>query len=167
MIDVEVVEDDEDHGPPELQRAALIVRTLGGRDHAAAHVQPAPLRRPTRVHRVAAGPPRRVGRLRRGRDVRTGGGPGGPAAVGGRTPPGRAGGGCAWPRALRRHVRQQPAPHRADGGAAGRPHRDDPGRRRRPARGLPGRVGGRAAAPEGGGPTTRPRAGHSPSSAGT
>ena len=101
VIDAEVVEDDDDHGPPELSRAPLIVPTLGGRDDAP-QLQPAALRRPARLDRAVAGPPRRVGRLPRGRVLRARRGPGRPAALRGGPAPGRAGGAAPGPGALRR-----------------------------------------------------------------
>ena len=92
-------------------RAGLIVPTLGGRDRAP-QLQPAALRRPTRVHRAVPGPPRGVGGLPRGRDLRAGRGPGRPAPLGGGTSPGRTGWPAPGPGALRRHLRQHAAAHR-------------------------------------------------------
>ena len=152
--------------PTRAARTALIVPTLGARD-VAPQLQPAALRRPTRLDRAVAGAPRRVGRLGRGRDLRARRGPGRPAAVRGGTAPGRAGGAAAGPGALRRAVRHHPAADGPDGGAAGGPLRDDPGRRRRPARGVPRRVGGRPPAPEGGRRRPPLRSRSWPSSAGT
>ena len=61
--------------PARAARAALIVPTLGVRD-GAPQLQPAALRRPARLDRALARPPRRLGRLGRGRVLRAGRGPG-------------------------------------------------------------------------------------------
>ena len=64
VIDAEVVEDDDDTASRTVRAALIVPYTL--RRDGASHLQPAALRRSTRLHRAVLGPPRRVGRLGRG-----------------------------------------------------------------------------------------------------